>query len=292
MNELKDDVNAKILRQAIYVAFAYILFSFAIMVAKPLHMRHAPLFARLVYFLSPTIVFMFLQLAAPMSVVRIKMRLRHEIVLAVVFGAAWAVCAYSLQHYKIRSLYTNATITVITNIALTVCLAAFGCLLSRIVREAKILFPISIVAGLIDIVGAMTPVGFTAHVVQHSMKTVASVSVKVPVYHNIQLINTIGPGDLLFIAFFFAVVTHHGMNVKGTFWMVYAALLLSLFAIMSPYVSQIGALAPMGVAVAVSNYKYFKFTREETFAMIYAGTIALVCALSFFLYTHYHVFNH
>lgn len=284
--------NVVKIQQAIVVTLVYILFSFVIMVAEPLKMKHMPMIVRYIYFFSPTIIFMLLQLALPMSFVRIKLRFRYELIAAVICSLLWAVyffCFSSKNHYP---LYINASITVMSNVILTAGLAAFGCMLSRIVREAKILFPIGIVAGLIDIVGAMTPVGFTNHVVQHNMKTVAKVSVKVPTYHNIPIINTIGPGDLLFIAFFFAVVIRHKMNVKGTFWFVYFALVISILAIMTPYVTQIGALAPMGAAIAISNYRYFKFTRSETFAMIYAGAIALVGALSFFLYTHYHVFNH
>jgi hypothetical protein len=137
----------------------------------------------------------------------------------------------------------------------------------------------------------MTPVGFTAHMVQSHPEVVSKVSVHVPTMAGLHIGSMIGPGDPLFIAFFFAVVHQHRLNTRWTFGLVYTLLTLSMIAVQLGLVPAIGALAPMGIAVIIANWNYFSFTREEKFAMLYAGLISVAGAIGFFLYTNAHVFH-
>ena len=102
--------------------------------------------------------------------------------------------------------------------------------------------------------------------------------------------STIGPGDPLFIAFFFAIVLRESLNTRGTLPAVYVLLTLSMLAVQFG-VPAVGALAPLGIAVILANYRYFKFSREENFAMLYAGLIAVAASTGFFFYAKLHMFR-
>jgi len=263
-----------------YVGFGLIL---PLMHYRP-HRMHLP--EMLLIFVAPTLAFMFLQMWIPWCLTRIKQELTWEIKELAVFGVMWLFLMLGFNHPSGKSAVVIGSLT---NLAETITLGLIGGLIARIVREAKILLPLGIVAGLIDIVGAMTPMGFTNKMVNSHPAVVSHVSVHMPTVAGIQ-VATIGPGDLLFIAFFFAVVHRHKLNTRWTFRLVYSLLTLSML-IVQIFGYPIGALAPMGVGVIVANWKYFTYSREEKFAMLYASLISLAAAIGFFYYTHSHVFT-
>jgi len=181
----------------------------------------------------------------------------------------------------------------ISNMCATCALAFFGSLLSRIVREAKILLPVGVIAGLVDVVGAMMPVGFTANVIAKHPQIVQKVSISVPTIGALQPISLLGPGDALFLGFFFATVVRFAMNLRNSFWLTYVMLTLSMLAVIfSTLPLNIGALLPMGFAMIVANFSHFHYTRAEKFAMLYAGAIVLAGAAAFFLATNRFLFHH
>jgi hypothetical protein len=136
------------------------------------------------------------------------------------------------------------------NLALTLGLSSLGCLLSLIIREPNVLLPVSIVAMPIDFVGAMTPVGFTNSMVKAHPNAVNKVMVHVPHLSGLSLENMIGPGDILFIAFFFTCINRMSMNLKGTLILMLILLSLTQFEV-TVFGFPVGALIPMGIAVIV-----------------------------------------
>ena len=142
----------------------------------------------------------------------------------------------------------------------------------------------------IDYIGAMTPTGYTHDMVAHHPNIVQAVSVSVPVFHGVAPIGFIGPGDVLFIAFFLAVVQNLELNQKGTFWLMFVLLTLTMFVV-SVYSLNVAALVPMGFAVLIANFRYFRLQRSEVFASIYAGLIVLVVVTAFYAYSHHHLFS-
>ena len=142
----------------------------------------------------------------------------------------------------------------------------------------------------IDVIGAMTQIGFTANTVAHHPEVVRAVSVPMPSIGGLHPISYIGPGDALFIGFFFGIVQRMRLNMPGTFWTMYALLSIAmLIVIATPW--NVAALLPMGIAVIAANTRHFKFDRAEFFAMVYTGVIAVVAAAGFFLFTHKHLFH-
>ena len=105
---------------------------------------------------------------------------------------------------------------------------------------------------------------------------------------------TIGPADVLFLGFFFASLYLLGHTppkdkdapafpemhdaVSETFPWVYVFLLIAL-AIVEFFYLPIPALAPMGLAVIVSNAKYQRFTATEKRDSIIGAIFALFCAV-------------
>ncbi len=264
------------------------------LVPVPLH-PHNPLPWFLLQFVA-TLFFMALQLWVPWAVLATRPSIPKSIAGAILCAIGWALTLIALNHpYSLPRGDRHAAMALLqplNGLLLTVSLAYFGGLLSRIIREAKILLPVGVIAGLVDVFGAMVPTGYTANMVAQHPSVVRAVSVSVPTVGSLHPVGLVGPGDALFLGFFFATVLRFGMNARGSFWLTYTLLTISMLIVLSPLPINIGALMPMGVAMIIANFRYFKFTREESFAMLYAGVIVLAAAALFFSLTNRFVFHH
>ena len=239
--------------------------------------------------LSSTLVFMLLQLWLAQAVVATRPR-------PAVSGVFVAVCAVLGGVFYGLSLpygpHPPAWIEFGQGLAVTLGCTFLGVLLSPIIREPNVLLPVALVSMPIDYLGAMTSIGFTHTIVTRHPEIVKHVSVPVPsvggAAHHAGLapIAFIGPGDVLFVAFFFAVVLRLNMNVRGTFWGIYGLLTATMVFVLSPWGFNIAALVPMGLAVLFANFRYFKLKREEVFATLYAAILILVLVTGFYFYAH------
>lgn len=296
-----DSRDARVLVAA---ALCYTAFNAAVPLIPEPHFHHPSIMAVAAVLLGPTLVFMWLQLWLPWTLLRIARPWRTEALLLLAFGAVWG-CTMAMNdpvivHAGARGLrpHLNPSAVlaegVLSNLAETLTLTLFGALLSRIVREAKILVPLGVVAGIIDVVGAMTPLVFTNNVLQHHPDVVHKVSVSLPHVrmHGLPIVSTIGPGDPMFVAFFFAIVLRERLNTRWTLPAVYVMFTLSMIAVQIGLVPALGALMPLAIAVILTNYRYFRFSREENFAMLYAVLIALVGTMAFFAYAKLHMYHH
>ena len=244
----------------------------------------------------PTAIGMFLQLALIWNFVKQNRELNGEIKWAAVASPLWLLIAFGHLVPETAPAFVHVLVTTIGNIALSIALTMFGAMISRIIREPKILLPIGLIAGVIDIVGAMTKIGFTQHKIKQHPEVVSKVSVQLPAVHvagGFTLpTGQLGPADILFLAFFFAVVIRHWMNHRATFGALYGVLTPVMIGVTFGFLPSIAALAPMGIAVIAANWKYFKYSREENFAMLYAGLICIGAAIGFFMYTQANLFTH
>jgi len=252
-----------------------------------------------------TALFMLLQLWVVQTVVNLKPRPDVSVLLTVGFLILWIVTFLYVrpQHHWAPS--QNAPYFVLRPLllllAITFGCTFFGILLSPIVREANVLLPVALVAMPIDYLGAMTPVGFTQNAVASNPAFVQAVSVPVPsvggggIAAGLHAISFIGPGDILFMAFFFAVVLRLHLNVRGTFWWMYGLLTLTMLIVQAApdtsVLSKIAALIPMGLTMLIANHAYFHLKRDEVFATLYAGTLVLVLVTGFYLYSHSHFYH-
>ena len=279
--------------QTVWLALlAYLAFNLLLPLVPPL-----PFFLLAVLSILSIAVFMLLQLWLTQSVVNLRPRPIVSVLLMLLFAALFLATLYYIYPHKHWTSAVNAPLFILTpllqGLSITLSCAFFGILLSRIVREPNVLLPVALVAMPIDYLGAMTSIGFTQNVVAQNPQIVKALSVPVPAvgssaqHHGaLHAIGFIGPGDALFMAFFFAVVLRLNMNVRGTFWWMYGLLTLTMFIVLSPRGFNIAALVPMGLAVLIANFRYFKLKREEVFATLYAGLLIVGLVTGFYFYSH------
>lgn len=273
-------------RAALSALLIYLLFNLLLPLA-PLPPRNLGVSVMGSLVLLSTAVFMFLQVWLAQAVVNLQPRPIIAALLVVCFTLLWFLTVRFVPPWYHRSLLMGLTITLGC--------AFLGILLAPIIREPNVLLPVALVAMPIDYLGAMTSIGFTQNVVAHNPKLVQNLSVPVPsmgggLHGGIHPIGFIGPGDALFMAFFFAVVLRLKMNTRGTFWLMVSLLTATmLIVLVQDY--NIAALIPMGLAILAANYRFFKLKREEVFATIYAGAMILVLVTGFYLYSHSHFYR-
>lgn len=291
----RDPRRAALLVLACYLAFDLLL----PLVPLPLHRPPRIVVGAMVF--ASTAAFMLLQLWLAQSVVNLKPPPALSAVLTLVFVAFWFAVLWYIHPHRGASLRANTPFfiwrPILLGLTITLGCAFFGILLSRIIREPNVLLPVALVAMPIDYIGAMTPVGFTQNVVAQNPRLVQALSVPVPAvgsagHHGIlHPIGFIGPGDALFMAFFFAVVLRLNLNVRGTFWWMYGLLTATMLLVLSPVGFSVAALIPMGLAVLIANGRSFKLKREEVFATIYAAALVLALVTVFYFYSHSHFFR-
>lgn len=277
---LADPRRAALAALLIYLAFNLLL------PLIPLPRHRGAAFLGILVRLS-TAAFMFLQVWMAQTVVNLRMRPVIAALLMVVF-AALGFAAYQFVPAHLHR-------TLLMGVSITLGCACLGILIAPIIREPNVLLPVALVSMPIDILGAMTPIGFTQNVVAHNPGLVQNLSVPVPsfgggLHGGIHAIGFIGPGDALFMAFFFAVVLRLQMNTRGTFWLMYALLTATMLIVLVEGYN-IAALVPMGLAILLANSRYFKLKRAEVFATIYAGGMILVLVTCFYLYSHSHLYR-
>jgi len=284
-----------LLALACYLAFDLLL------PLVPLPRRAPPpiIIAGLIF--ASTAAFMLLQLWLAQAVVNLKTRPVMSAALAVVFAGLWFAALWYVRPHRGWAFGMNASALILRPILLgltiTLGCAFFGILLSRIIREANVLLPVALVAIPIDAIGAMTPIGFTQNAVAHNPGLVQALSVPVPAvgggaqHHGaLHPSGFIGPGDALFMAFFFAVALRLNLNVRGTFWWMYGLLTATMIFVLFREIN-IAALIPMGLAVLIANFRFFNLKREEVFATAYAAALVLVLVSGFYWYSHSHFFR-
>jgi hypothetical protein len=283
--------------RARYVAIAavvvYTLFDLLLPLVRihPHHSRSmAEILGRLVAFeLLPTGVFMLLQVWLAVSIVRLRWTGRIAAIYVAAAAVLWFLTLDQLHPLRHAGTAVNMMIllsrTALLGLFLTTALTALGTLLARIIREPNVLLPVAVVAMPIDYVGAMTNIGFTNTVVKNAPNVVQAVSVPVPHMGGLHPLALIGPGDALFMAFFFTVVMRLDMNMRGTFWWMTCLLALAMFIVLlTPF--PIAALVPMGISVLIANWRYFRLKRDEVFAMIYAALIIFAVVGAFYFISH------
>ncbi len=273
-------------RAAFLALLAYVAFNLLLPLA-PLPHRHLSIAFFGILVLLSTAVFMLLQLWLAQAVVNLRPRPAIAAVVAVLFALLWFADVRYVHPPLLRSLGMGLTITLGC--------AFLGILLSRIIREPNVLLPVALVSMPIDYLGAMTSIGFTQNMVAHHPKMVQNLSVPVPavgsgLHGGLHPLGFIGPGDALFMAFFFAVVLRLNMNTRGTFWLMYGLLTATMLVVLRTGIN-IAALIPMGLTVLIANGRFFKLKREEVFATIYAGGLILALVTGFYLYSHSHFYH-
>jgi len=158
----------------------------------------------------------------------------------------------------------------------------FGCLVARLIREPNLLVPVAVVAGLVDFWGVYW--GFVAHISKTAPQVVQSFSSAVPTPAATGLplpgLSAMGIGDFLFTALYLGAVWRLGMRTLRTARAIFVAVLFSPLAFwLVPLVTHrpleaLPGLPFIGAGLLVANWRDFRISREEKFALLWAALVA------------------
>ena len=170
--------------------------------------------------------------------------------------------------------------------------ACIGVGLSRLIREMKMLLPISVVLASVDmyvVFGGGLVTQATSGKASIATAAMRALTVKLPTMHltrgaaPMQL--AIGLADFLFIALFFACFKKFGVAAWNTFIVMCAV--LSVYMLIVAYKDlPLPALVPIAVVVVGMNLRQFRYERSEGFALLYAGIIISIVGGIFWFLAH------
>ena len=179
------------------------------------------------------------------------------------------------------------------------CAATFGGVsLARMIRTPNMLGPIGAIIAIIDIWGVL----FGGPISQILNSKAAAPVTKAAMTSGPQIgaigaarpefsipLPQIGVGDFLFLALLLGIIVIHRMNWRTpawTTWLLVSGALLSIIwlpvlgdALKIPVLSNgfpLPGLLFIGAGAVLPNLKYFTYTRDEKFALLWAGVLVLV----------------
>jgi hypothetical protein len=243
-----------------------------------------------------------LSLLLVVSVCRLKMSAAQElagvvaatVVFALVRPAVFsylgkAVGAPELGNHLAAMLSFASGQTILGNTILIVWAALLGRLVSRIIREGKLLLPIAAVASLADIFTVFW--GVVAKVTETAPEVVETFSATAPVAPPpgvaAPILTAVGIGDFLFFALFLALTIRYAMSPVRTLWATVVLMLVAPVAFFIwPSAPGMPGLPFLAVAALWANWRYLNFDREEKRALMTAAIITLVIAVIIWLVFH------
>lgn len=223
--------------------------------------------------------FLLVQLAFIAALSGLDVSSKKSVVLTVLCAAVFAVFYFAPDKIGLeKSVFLQA----VRDLVLILGCSFLGCLVSTMIKEPKMLLPIGIVAAMIDFWNVtLGPLGHTV-ATRPELAAKASVSLPTPV-PGLPAI-TMGAGDIVFLALFFAVLFRFALNVKGTFWLGYGLLMVSILLVAFSSIA-LPALVPIGAAVLIMNYQYMKLTQDEmkSVALVLFILLCMLVAFTFVL---------
>lgn len=233
-----------------------------------------------------TVLFVFAALASAALAARLDLSPAVEF-----FGMILGILAWFFYSAGTITLFARLIIVPAADVLLVFSLILGGRLVSRILREAKMLVFVAVAVVLADIFTVYF--GFTGLMLERAPEVVTAVSVKLPAVGSaagpeglagLQTMATLGPGDSFFAALFFAVIVRFGLDLRRSFWWIFAivggglGLLIAL-----PQAPPIPVLPLMAVGFVIPNWKDLRPSRTEWGYM----AIALVFLFLLFAFMHY-----
>jgi len=218
------------------------------------------------------ITFMLVSLALIVAAARMDLTRNQRAIIANIAFAIWiAALVFKLNRINAIGVFSDA--------ALIVCATHFGVLLSSVVREPKLLLPVALCAGLVDIWGVNVG-GPVKIIAEKNRPMLEKATAQVPAFGSARIPKgrrppppiLIGFGDFFFLGVFFACMVRFGMNVGASFWLTGLCTVSALIVL--PLVTfDLPGLPFMAVGVILPNVRHFRFSREEKFALLYAGLL-------------------
>ncbi len=238
-----------------------------------------------------TIVFAFAALGAAAQVARLELPAWVELTGLVIGVFDWYLLASAGSLTDLgRFLIVPAA-----DVLLLFVLMLGGRLLSRLLREPKMLLPVALVLVMADVYTVYF--GFTGAMLEKAPEVVESVSVKLPEFGSatgpegvagLRHIATMGPGDTFFAAVFFAVIVRFALGLRRSFCWIFgivAAVLAIVVAL--PEVPPIPVLPLMALGFVVPNWRQLRLSGAEWayVAIVAVFVTALFAGMSYLMGT-------
>ncbi|MBV9866811.1 MAG: hypothetical protein JO316_15760 [Abitibacteriaceae bacterium] len=246
-----------------------------------------------------TILYVIIVVQFAAQVTRLQLPLGKLMPLFIASLALWAVLEWVVQPTVIKPLATAyhhthvhatglqrfpLTLTeAFTGLALLCTAVLGGSLISRIITTPNMLGPVCAIIAMIDVWGVLLG-GIVSKLMSKAPQAVSHGMVKGPAAgiatasHYSIAVPDIGVGDYLFLGLLFAVLHAHEMNWRDAIKWTVPLMALALLAIEFPFlgVQALPGLLFIGLGVAIPNLKHFQYTREEKFALLYAGIFVVI----------------
>ncbi len=249
--------------------------------------------------LTAIYVFFVMRLVNALGILRPSVR--KALLWLLITGALWALSEWVLRPYlgnAIRSagqptpqaLQTLGLLNfTIRPLCLMLAAMSGGALLSHLVRYPNMVGPICAATALIDIWGVMfggivsqmLQSEKTKGVAEKAMAAMPKIGTATGSNYSVE-IASIGAGDFLFLGLFFTILHSHQMNARGALNWVTPLITIALLLIVSGIVPFLPGLLFIGLGVAIPNWKFFQFTRDERFALLWAGLLVLVLTIALY----------
>ena len=193
----------------------------------------------------------------------------------------------------------------LASLALIGAAVGIGALVARIIKHPNLIGPIGVLVALVDtwgvlfggIVSKLLTSPVTAGLAKHAMASGPhSFAIGPPPAYSVD-VPDVGIGDFLFISLLLTVLVNLNMNWKGAAWVMggLSTMALCLIALrvqipvphhgtfkMMP-IPALPGLVFIGGGAVLTNLKSFQFTREEKFALLYAGAFVIVLSAVLYL---------
>ncbi len=195
------------------------------------------------------------------------------VLLGALAAGGWFGLSYGLGKDPPRVAGVAATLLMV------VAMAALGRVLSWLFREASLLPPALVLAGVVDLWGVRQ--GVVAKVAEHSMETITKASATIPgvastapsAFALADL--SIGPGDIAVAALVLAVALNSGFDLRRNLYWMYGLTIAGLALVMAT-----GWLVPglvfIGLAGIVANLGRFRYSPQERQALLVAFGLLVV----------------
>jgi hypothetical protein len=215
-----------------------------------------------------TLAFLLLSLAFILNAAKSPLPTAHRLALLVAGTLVWL----GFRKYG-----------VVSELGLIFGAIGLGMLVAQAIRYPNVLLPVALVAATVDIWGVNMG-GPVSQIIKKAPNIAETATVKIPKMGAARAqqrgkapppIALIGVGDFLFLSILFACLAKFQMNLRGAFWWSVGLSLVALLLL--PVVkAPLPGLPFIALGIIIPNWQYFQFTREEKFAMLYAGILLVV----------------
>lgn len=184
-------------------------------------------------------------------------------------------------------LLLAVTARTLADIALLSAAMLGGSLVARLIKSPNMLGPVCAIVALIDVWGVLFG-GIVSQLMEkapqvasNAMASMPTAGSAAPASRYIIPLPDIGAGDYLFLGLLFAALHGNDMNWRGAIKLTVPLMIGALLGVAFGVPAMPGLLF-IGLGVALPNLKFFQFTREEKFALLYAGIFVVILTVALF----------